>query len=62
MYKFSYVVCVFIKDFDELKRYCDEVKDFYDDLLIKFVYFFGDMLGLYGEFIFVSKCYINDYI
>lgn len=62
MYKLSYVVRVSTKDLDELKRRCDEVKDFYDDLSIKLVRPFGDMLGLHGEFIPVSKRYINDYI
>lgn len=47
---------------DELKRRCDEVKDFYDDLNVKLVRPFGDMLGLHGEFIPASKRYINDYI
>ena len=32
MYKLSYVVRVSADDLDELKRRCDEVKDFYDDL------------------------------
>ncbi|MGX7234619.1 conjugal transfer ATPase TcpF [Enterococcus italicus] len=62
MYKLSYVVRVSAKDLDELKRRCDEVKDFYDDLSIKLVRPFGDMLGLHGEFIPASKRYINDYI
>lgn len=62
MYKLSYVIRVSAKDLDELKRRCDEVKDFYDDLSIKLVRPFGDMLGLHGEFIPASKRYINDYI
>lgn len=62
MYKLSYVVRVSAKDLDELKRRCDEVKDFYDDLSIKLVRPFGDMLGLHSEFIPASKRYINDYI
>ncbi|EGO8087658.1 ATP-binding protein [Enterococcus faecalis] len=62
MYKLSYVVRVSAKDLDELKRRCDEVKDFYDDLSIKLVRPFGDMLGLHNEFIPSSKRYINDYI
>lgn len=62
MYKLSYVVRVTAKDLDELQRRCDEVKDFYDDLSIKLVRPFGDMLGLHGEFIPASKRYINDYI
>lgn len=62
MYKLSYVVRVSAKDLEEMKRRCDEVKDFYDDLSIKLVRPFGDMLGLHGEFIPASKRYINDYI
>ncbi|ECL7021546.1 ATP-binding protein [Listeria monocytogenes] len=62
MYKLSYVVRVSAKDLDELKKRCDEVKDFYDDLSIKLVRPFGDMLGLHGEFIPASKRYLNDYI
>ncbi len=50
------------KNLDELKQRCDEVKDFYDDLSIKLVRPFGDMLGLHNEFIPSSKRYINDYI
>ena len=62
MYKLSYVVRVAADSLDELKRRCDEVKDFYDDLNVKLVRPFGDMLGLHGEFIPASKRYINDYI
>lgn len=62
MYKLSYVVRVSAKSLDELKRRCDEVKDFYDDLSIKLVRPFGDMLGLHNEFIPSSKRYINDYV
>jgi len=62
MYKLSYVIRVSAKDLDELKRRLDEVKDFYDDLSIKLVRPFGDMLGLHSEFIPASKRYINDYI
>lgn len=62
MYKLSYVIRVSARDLDELKRRCDEVKDFYDDLSIKLVRPFGDMLGLHSEFIPASKRYINDYI
>ena len=62
MYKLSYVIRVSAKDLDELKKRCDEVKDFYDDLSIKLVRPFGDMLGLHGEFIPASKRYLNDYI
>ena len=45
MYKLSYVVRVSANDLDELKRRCNEVKDFYDDLSVKLVRPFGDMLG-----------------
>ena len=62
MYKLSYVIRVSAHNLDELKRRCDEVKDFYDDLSIKLVRPFGDMLGLHSEFIPASKRYINDYI
>ena len=62
MYKLSYVVRVAADSLDELKRRCDEVKDFYDDLNVKLVRPFGDMLGLHSEFLPSSKRYINDYI
>lgn len=62
MYKLSYVIRVSAPDHDELKRRCDEVKDFYDDLGIKLVRPAGDMLGLHGEFLPASKRYINDYV
>lgn len=62
MYKLSYVIRVSANDLDELKRRCDEVKDFYDDLNVKLVRPFGDMLGLHSEFIPASKRYMNDYI
>ncbi len=62
MYKLSYVVRVAAESLDELKRRCDEVKDFYDDLNVKLVRPFGDMLGLHGEFLPASQRYINDYI
>ena len=62
MYKLSYVIRVSAPDLDELKRRCDEVKDFYDDLNVKLVRPAGDMMGLHGEFLPASKCYINDYI
>ena len=62
MYKLSYVVRVAAESLDELKRRCDEVKDFYDDLNVKLVRPFGDMLGLHSEFLPSSKRYINDYI
>ncbi|WP_434304899.1 ATP-binding protein [Clostridium botulinum] len=62
MYKLSYVVRVSAPDLEELKRRCNEVKDFYDDLSVKLVRPFGDMLGLHGEFLPASKRYLNDYI
>ncbi|MGX8833075.1 conjugal transfer ATPase TcpF [Amedibacillus sp. YH-ame6] len=62
MYKLSYVIRVSAPDHDELKRRCDEVKDFYDDLNVKLVRPAGDMLGLHGEFLPASKRYINDYV
>ncbi|UBK98047.1 ATP-binding protein [Clostridium perfringens] len=62
MYKLSYVIRVSAPSLDELKRRCDEVKDFYDDLNVKLVRPMGDMIGLHYEFIPSSKRYINDYI
>ncbi|WP_077727531.1 ATP-binding protein, partial [Clostridioides difficile] len=62
MYKLSYVVRVSADDLDELKRRCDEVKDFYDDLNVKLVRPAGDMRGLHSEFLPASKRYINDYV
>ena len=62
MYKLSYVIRVSAPDLDELKRRCDEVKDFYDDFNVKLVRPAGDMLGLHSEFFPASKRYINDYV
>ena len=62
MYKLSYVIRVSAPDLDELKRRCDEVKDFYDDLNVKLVRPAGDMLGLHSEFLPASKRYINGYV
>jgi len=62
MYKLSYVIRVSAPDLDKLKRRCDEVKDFYDDLNVKLVRPAGDMLGLHSEFLPASKRYINDYV
>ena len=62
MYKLSYIVRVSADDLDELKRRCDEVKDFYDDLNVKLVRPAGDMLGFHSEFLPASKRYINDYV
>ena len=50
MYKLSYVIRVSAPDL-ELKRRCDDVKDFYDDLNVKLVRPAGDMLGLHSEFL-----------
>ena len=62
MYKLSYVIRVSAPDHDELKRRCDEVRDFYDDLNVKLVRPAGDMLGLHSEFLPASRRYINDYV
>src|SRR5690625_5231661 len=62
MYKLSYVIRVSALTLDELKQRCNEVKDFYDDLNVKLVRPFGDMIGLHSEFIPASKRYMNDYI
>ena len=62
MYKLSYVIRVSAPDLDELKRRCDEVKDFYDDLNVKLVRPAGDMLGLHSEFLPASKRYMGDYV
>lgn len=62
MYKLSYVVRVTAPDPEELKRRCNEVRDFYDDLNVKLVCPFGDMLGLHGEFLPASRRCMNDYI
>lgn len=45
-----------------MKRRCNEVRDFYDDVSIKLVRPFGDMLGLHQEFLPASKRYMNDYV
>ena len=62
MYKLSYVVRVTAPDTEELKRRCNQVRDFYDDASIKLVRPIGDMMGLHNEFIPASKRYMNDYI
>ncbi|MGX7197887.1 conjugal transfer ATPase TcpF [Enterococcus olivae] len=62
MYKLSYVIRVAATSYEELKRRCNEIKDFYDDWSIKLVRPFGDMLGLHYEFLPSSKRYINDYV
>lgn len=62
MYKLSYVVRVTAPDEEELKRRCNAVRDFYDDMNVKLVRPVGDMIGLYHEFIPASRRYMNDYI
>lgn len=62
MYKLSYVIRVAASSYEELKRRCNEIKNFYDDWSIKLVRPFGDMLGLHYEFLPSSKRYINDYV
>jgi len=62
MYKMSYVIRVSAKSEDELSQRCNEVQDFYDDLNVKLVRPFGDMLGLHGEFIPGSQRAMNDYV
>lgn len=62
MYKLSYIIRVAASSYEELKRRCNEIKDFYDDWSIKLVRPFGDMLGLHYEFLLSSKRYINDYV
>lgn len=62
MYKISYVIRVCADSEDELKMRCDEIRDFYDDLEIKLVRPFGDMRGLFEEFIPASKRFEDDYI
>ncbi|EMS74330.1 ATPase [Enterococcus durans IPLA 655] len=62
MYKLSYVIRVAADNYEELRRRCNEVKDYYDDWSIKLVRPFGDMMGLSSEFLPASKRYINDYV
>lgn len=62
MYKLSYVVRVTAPDVEELKRRCNAVRDFYDDMNVKLVRPVGDMIGLHHEFIPASRRYMNDYI
>ena len=62
MYKLSYVVRVTAPDTEELKRRCNQVRDFYDDASIKLVRPIGDMMGLHNEFVPSSKRYMNDYV
>jgi len=62
MYKVSYVVRVSADTLEELTHRCNTVRDFYDDINIKLVRPFGDMLGLHGEFIPASRRYMNDYV
>lgn len=58
MYKLSYVIRVAANTLEELKRRCDEVKDFYDDLNVKLVRPFGVCWGCMVSFIPSSKRYI----
>ena len=58
----SYVVRVTAPDAEELKRRCDAVRDFYDDMNVKLVRPVGDMAGLHHEFIPAGRRYMNDYI
>lgn len=62
MYKLSYVIRVSAKSEDLLTQRCNEVQDFYDDLNVKLVRPFGDMMGLHGEFIPGSKRAMSDYV
>lgn len=62
MYKLSYVIRVTAPSLDELKKRCNEVRDFYDDFNVKLVCPFGDMLGLHSEFIPSAKRFMNDYV
>ena len=62
MYKLSYVVRVTAPDAEELKRRCNAVRDFYDDMNVRLVRPVGDMIGLHHEFIPASRRYMNDYI
>lgn len=62
MYKLSYVVRVTAPDAEELKRRCNAVRDFYDDMNVKLVRPVGDMIGLHHEFIPASRRYMSDYI
>jgi len=62
MYKLSYVIRISAKSEEELEMRCNEVRDFYDDLGIKLVRPFGDMIGLLEEFIPSNKRYLDDYV
>lgn len=62
MYKLSYVIRVTAPNLDELKKRCNEVRDFYDDFNVKLVRPFRDMLGLHGEFIPSAKRFMSDYV
>ncbi|WP_166627321.1 ATP-binding protein [Jeotgalicoccus sp. S0W5] len=62
MYKLSYVIRVSATSLDALTQRCHEVQDFYDDLNVKLVRPFGDMLNLHGEFMPASKRSMNDYV
>lgn len=62
MYKLSYVLRVSAKTKEQLTQRVEEVKEFYNDIDIKLVRPFGDMLGLSEEFIPGSKRYMDDYV
>ncbi|MFB5374630.1 ATP-binding protein [Enterococcus faecalis] len=62
MYKLSYVIRVTAPSLDELKKRCNEVRDFYDDFNVRLVRPFGDMLGLHSEFIPSAKRFMSDYV
>nr|WP_025188403.1 ATP-binding protein [Enterococcus faecalis] len=62
MYKLSYVIRVSAPSLEELKKRCNEVRDFYDDFNVKLIRPFGDMIGLHNEFIPSAKRFMNDYI
>lgn len=62
LYKLSYVIRVAAENEDELRRRCDEVRDFYDDMNIKLQRPFGDMLGLQHEFLPAGNRHQKDYI
>lgn len=62
MYKLSYVIRISADTVEQLEQRVEEVNEFYNDINVKLVRPFGDMLGLAGEFIPASKRYINDYV
>ena len=62
MYKLSYVLRVSANTKEVLAQRVEEVKEFYNDVDIKLVRPFGDMLGLSEEFIPGGKRYMDDYV